>query len=379
MNIRTMSVLVLMMTGAGCTLVTSDNVNISRVEDAPTQRAGIYFLPKQLLQVSVQLNGGTLTSLTTSVITVPDERQVFEVGFNLSPLADDNIKVDYENGLLKEVAATSVDRTDDILINFAKDFGLLRDGTPAGPSTTRLFQFDPYDARAAGIVNAALMKLNGTCVEVELSPGTWSPGCGRSSIGVSFSSGTEMRSNLGKQAGLRLPGVYYRRAMPKNVHTVVNGQMTELKQLFFANAGPVYRIDVNRSAFVLRETKISFDKGELTSVSVKKDSELVEISTLPVRIFDAYVGGVVDAFTQRKSLQNARTEYYNALASRYRAEVALAKAAAERGETFDGMPRSGNAIDDLDGLRTGNAGGPMNAAEQQRCFDAHPLDRQQCL
>lgn len=356
----------------GCSAIDSYAPD-TQSKGAPSQVAGTYYLAKQLVQVVITTtniySGTTVIStdpkMETSVITVPDERSPMQLAFQLSAFADDNIKVDYENGLLKQISSVNIDRSGDIAIALSQDLALLREA-PITSADTRTFTFDPYDAEDAKRQNELMQKAMGskeTCVEVEIKPGVWSAGCPESvRYGGSTATGPEVSpmSSFALGQAEKIPGIWYRRAMPRRVHAVLKGKQYSLSQLLFANAGPIYRVDIDRTAFVTRETQISFTAGEPTSVSVKKESEALAIAKLPVSIVSAYVGSLVDAFTRRANVQTARASYYNAYASRLNADVALLKAKSEHGEAF--APGGG--------LRSGSS--------DPACQLAYPLEPERC-
>jgi len=333
-----------------------DSYSVDQKKVKPSQAAGTYFLAKQLVDVTVKkivTGDKTSYSITTATVSVPDNRYTMQVGFALSPLSNDDIKVIYDKGLLKQVSAIADDRTTDVVLAIAKDLTLLRNATaaPAPTETIMRFQFDPYNAAQAAAVNRQIAKSVGgtesSCVEVEIHPGVWSPGCGNHSmaLGASVALDTDP-PNYEAAPFTRKPGIYYRRGMPRTVHTMLRGKEVETRQMLFANDGPIYRVDVKRTMFVKRETVIDFTDGELVSVSVKKPSEAVAVATLPVAVVDAYVGGVVDAFTRRQKVQEARATYYTSLATRIRNDVEVSKARDER--------------------------------DKYECLAAHPVDTTEC-
>lgn len=313
----------------------------------PEQASGSYFLAKHVLELAVSGKNPN-TTITASVVAVPDPAAQMQIGFELSALADDNIKVDYRNGLLKEISAIAVDRTGDVIVALAKDVGLFRLGKTTD-AITKTLQFDPFDERQAMKINRELRKLGpGNCVEVEIYQDHWSPGCGKFTMG----GGSELLSVsspvYAPQTVPSYPGIYYRRALAHRVHIVVNGNTGEIKNYLFANEAPVLRVDIDRTSFVTRQTTVKFDDaGELTSVQVIKGSEALAVAKLPVEIVDAYTSGVVDALVQRKNVEDAKANLYNAQAAEIKARIALGKAQAANPEVRNAPVRNA--------LETGNA------------------------
>jgi len=306
-----------------CSIIESD-VIASSDQSPPAQGSGSYFLPKQVLHVQLT-RSAQLSQITVTPNTIADGRAHFQVGLDLSPTSDDNIQIDYDGGMLKSVSADANDRTGEILVNFAKDVAQFRTTAGVVPGQRDLIaDFDPFDYREAMRTNAGLGA--GNCVEVELSPGVWSPGCGKYSLARGGAGIVDQGSEPPRLPAT--PGLYYRRAIPHMVHSVVGGQTVSMENKLFANNSPVLKIDVNRTLFVDRKTTLQFDKGELTQVIVKKDSELLAISKLPVDIVAAYTGEIVTSLTQQKSIVDAQTSLINAQANALNANTSLQKALA---------------------------------------------------
>ncbi|MBX9458840.1 MAG: hypothetical protein KL863_23940 [Rhizobium sp.] len=349
---------------ASCSVVDTYSVDQDAVQ--PRQRSGTYFLPKHVVNVVVEVTwdrtkpAATRTySLTTTTVAMPDPRQLKQVGFALSPFSDDEIKVTYTaSGLLDAVSATATDRTGDILTRVAETAALLRAGTTVAGNTVKsshTIQFDPYDDLQTRHANARLRDLTqspSTCIEIERHPGDWTQDCPRGlSIATPSSDQAEPDPpNFEVSDSARKPGIYFRRPMPRMVHVVLRGKTLEMRQMMFANNTPIYRVDIKRTAFVARKTELDFDNGDLLSVSVTKPSEALAVATLPVAIVDAYFGQVVDMILRRKNVQDARAEYYLALATAINNGVKLDESRVARDTYFD----------------------------RKDCLAAHPVDTTQC-
>lgn len=296
---------------AGCAMIDTYPAIIPSVEGSEVpngvrveQASGSYFLAKHLLRVAVSVQGAKKTLIVTPV-AVQDRSTLMQIGFNLSPLSDDDVTVKTSDGLLKSIEAKAVDKTGDIIVEIAKAVGYFRGAlAPDGGVVATVLEFDPFDFQQARQVNAMLTRKFGSCVEVEIFENTWTPGCGRMSIGTPAAEPPP--------SGVfapRVPGVYYRRPLNHRVHVVENGRTSELKSYALANLAPVFRLDIERTAFVTRQTKIDFKDGAPESVQVVKESEALAVAKLPVRVVEAYVGGAVDAITNRKKLVDAQTDY----------------------------------------------------------------------
>jgi hypothetical protein len=266
------------------------------------QKAGVYYLPKHLLNVKLY-GDKTAQKIVVASTPVQDRRLALETGFALSPLSDDDINVTFnKDGLLASVAATLTDRTADILVEVAKLVVQLRD-TPISQPLLKDMSFDPFNYRDAMAVNASLRQHN-SCVEVEVAPGLWSPGCGKHSLGTTYIQGASLDAALPPRAA---PGIYYRRPASLMVHVVEKGVTTQLVPYAFANGSPMFRVDIRRSLFVSRATTITFTDGALTQVKVVKPSEGLAVAQLPLKIIQATVnsasGGVAGARSTRLQSQ----------------------------------------------------------------------------
>jgi uncharacterized protein YceK len=141
---------------SGCSTVSSYSGPETAGADS-SQASGSYYLQKQLLVANFSGSAASPT-VTISTRTVLDEKAEMRVGMNLSAFADDDIKVDYANGMLASVGSTNIDKTGLIAIEVAKIFGRFLDTEPAAPAA-HTFVFDPYDPDDAARTNAAIRKI----------------------------------------------------------------------------------------------------------------------------------------------------------------------------------------------------------------------------
>lgn len=315
------SLLLLILLISGCNVVSSYRVAGTDAKAPRSNASGSYFLPKHLLVV-------TATSEGVSVDTkaVQDRTTLLQVGLNLSGFSHDTITVAYADGLLSKVTSIADDKTAEIIKELAKAAGRFRSVSGDADKTPLVVEFDPFDPQEALAANRIIGKrFKGSCVEVELLPGMWSEGCGRHSLGWdndTLPDPQDIRVKLRAEE----PGIYYKRSLDHRVHVVFNNRTTGLSTETFANIAPIFRVDINRTVFVKRKTVIDFEDGELTSVMVDKPSEVLAVAQLPVSIANAYISGVVDAFTQRKSVQKARADLLSQQAATLKAEQNLIEA-----------------------------------------------------
>lgn len=346
---------------SGCNVISSYRVTGEDAKEPRQNSAGSYFLPKHLLVATVNSKG-------IAVVTeaVQDRSTLLQTGLNLSGLSHDTITVAYSGGLLSKITSINDDKTGEILTELAKAAGRFR---ATGDKTVEaevalVVEFDPFNAAEAATANKIIGKrYPGTCVEVELLPGIWSAGCGKHSLGWNHSSPPgkpDIRTDLGPVE----PGIYYKRSLDHRVHTVFKNRSVGLITNKFANIAPIFRIDINRTLFVKRNTEVDFTEGELTSVMVDKPSEVLAIAKLPVAMANAYISGIVDGFTQRKGVQSARATLLTQQASTLKAEQALIEAQIEAALALKSSEQRAAALQTIQRSTSFRSAGTAAPAEQ---------------
>ena len=335
---------------AGCSVISSYRVDGPDARQPTSDNAGSYFLARHVLKVTVT-NG----VFSVSTEAVADRSAEFQVGFNLSPLADDDVKIEYnKDGLLKSVTSINDDKTADTLQQVATGLAGYR-ATMLNPNVKiSEFTFDPFNAAEARNANILLARAvgQGTCVSVEIFDNVWSPGCKNNPFQLTVTPGYNQptETNLKRILGPVAPGIYYRRPLNHRVFVSQRGKTIETKLLKFANYAPVMRLDVSRTMFVKRQTTITFDdNGALTSVQVHKPSEALAVATLPATLLSAYIDAITRGFTSEKGVQEARANLFNQQAATLKAERELLAAINQNG---DGSAATARATD----FRTTNYG-----------------------
>ena len=358
----------------GCSMMTSYNTWLLPDGGSPRQGGGAYYLPKHILVVTVvkevvtnkkktitekikevvknapaATNGVTRTvdsTIETTIDdspystaynlamvrkTVVDSRYYMNLGFNHSPTADDDIEVEYNpGGLLKEIKATSKDRTQEIIVNLTKAIfstgrflELGADDKEALATKVLQVAFDPFDSDEMWRANQQLLRF-GYCIAFARDPRHAEPeGCplrGHSDHHEDHHGwrGDVRKTGVSNGNKHTVPetgeGVFFRQPLD---HKVQIFQKNAPKcrgwcprwegYALFANEGPLLRVDINRTIFVKRETYVSFgNDGVPTKVHVKKPSELVEFSLLPLAISKAIIEAPLDAITSKTTVIGAQ-------------------------------------------------------------------------
>lgn len=352
--------------GAGCTapmIMSYPSAGHPRSPvPAETQTAGTYFLVKHHLVVTVTRRVRVVeqeiktipdASQTTKVQirladppdidvkpkAVPDKRQLIETGLLLSPNSLDDIKVTVDdNGLLLKVSAVADDKSKDVLETIVKTVSspLFRD---AKIPDEILFEteFDPFDPRESREINAYLFRRFRSCIEVEVEPGRWSPGCP-----LSQSLNRKKFDLKPPEITVPSPGIYYRRPIAHRVHITSGGRTKKMTMENFSNWSPLLRLDIDRTTFVRRETTIVVEDGVPTSIQVKKNSEALEVASLPLKLAAAPIAAVTEAFNTRQKVYDAETNLLNAQASALKNAIKLQDLQGKNPGLSSGLVRSGS-------------------------------------
>lgn len=352
---------------SACSAVNSYHVGEDYESDS-TQKAGVYFLAKHLLKVTLS-GTGNATSVALTSEPVQDQSLALEVGMALSPLSNDDIKVEFTgDGRLKSVTATLIDKSAEIATEIIKLAVRLRSEEQSAAALKELY-FDPFDAHSARDANRSLSK-NGLCIAVEVKPNLWSPGCERWIEHRSFTTNQEAGAHLPDKLA---PGIYYRRPAHRMVRVYRNGALVTAKPMLFANATPIYRVDIRRSIFIQRKTTINFDEmGALQDVQVQKPSEALAVAKFPATVIEAFASAATGGVAKAKSTAlNAEAKRLNSASA---VNDALAGSIATGGAGAAAAPRFG----DTSGLKRVDRTAPLSDGERVRCDNIGFLS-EECL
>jgi hypothetical protein len=277
------------MTTSACSILSSGPVN----PDNPNSyhSGGSYFLPMTLMTIKLTKTGDNKIDVQLPEIKkVPDSDMMFALDYESDIFSDDSFKVEYDSkGFLKSITATADDKTVQIVENIFSAVATLMTGAPIAV-TRALGDINTGDVALLETVNPnnenEIKSLNkklenyGLKIKVD-SIGTGAP-----------KSLNEANDDVYKK------GIYYRPAKPYIVSffkldpnkTDSDGIKYSSYQFFSENKSPLVSVDISRSWFVKRETTLSFSEGVLTSTDIKKPSEALEFSKIPVDIANAVIG-----------------------------------------------------------------------------------------
>jgi hypothetical protein len=381
---------------SGCATVTS--IGDFSVPDVLKTASGYYHLPRTILNVKVTPAVGPTTPTTISVAAAAESDPQASVLFNIehSPLFDDVIEVKTDaSGLLQSVASDSKDRTGDIAVNLAKlvftsqtggaDLPNVRslpaNGGAIGPGFAA--SYDPFDSKQAHTVKQALARAN-FCILVGDEIRT----VGSRSVDAACTSPPPQQPTeliAASYAG-RNPGIFYRRPIPipiqiyqrtppVNPSTPNHFELIWTGNELFFDKTALYRVEVDRSAFVEKKVTLSFTSGALADIKVENPSEILGVTNSLVQVAQIIFAIPLAGFKQDKQLIDAQTDLLNSQSNYIKAQQSLLKLQQQStdGRTLVFTP---TYLEGGRGLQV-PGGGTLNSVEQ--CERDFQLQRDQCV
>lgn len=339
----------------GCTMITSYNNSLLSDGGSPRQGAGAYHLPKHILVATVtQLpatKGKRLPPPNIALVrkAIADPHYPMNVGFDLSPTSDDDIKINYSQGLLQKITASADDKSRDIIEHLTKSiFGSFNrvagtDGTgdfdiDFGAKVVQV-SFDPFDHYDHDRANAELGR-HGFCIAFASdSRSSATEGCPQRIW--SGEKRVVVHAN-GRARALNAPetgsGLFFRQPIEHKIQVFqLDGPRCRGWCLrwegfaAFANAGPLLRVNVDRTIFVKRVTTVTFGSdGVPSEVQVVKPSEALVAAQIPLIVTKAILAAPGEAIASstttlvaqkghvdaQKNLLTAQTDYIDTLNAR---------------------------------------------------------------
>lgn len=266
---------------------------------------GAYFLPKRLVHMKVvaAIQKGTgfgLANGDPTLVYTADRTQVFCLDYLTLATSQDVIAVQRDDaglGLLSQVTSNVTDRTPEIaqtLITTAENLAIAaaRSGTlEAAPTDTAEFEFDPFDEAELGAINSGLERF-GLCVFIEgySFPETQCAPRGRKvrSSDLVFRE-APVRPDATRAGILYRPNLTYKLVILRRASRTTPWTLFIHRTIEMPNISPILSIGVERAMFTQRTTKLTFDHGVLSDVSIHKDSELVGFVKIPLAAAQAIV------------------------------------------------------------------------------------------
>lgn len=287
------------LTLTACTAVTSEPFSYEN------QESGIpYSLPTALVTLAVSqtdenISVGLTSDTAKAIVFVPDREARFRLEYHPNAFATDRLCVTRSNsGLLNSVQFASDDATDEILIRLAELAAKIAVGdviTPVGQP----IQFDPL-SKAEQQRASALMP-----------PATNGP--------FTFEV-PQFQAEIDAEkppAQCRGDAVCFReKVVTPLVLKDKDRNIVAQTYITVADKWSLGRIQITRPFLVEEVTKIGFDKdGFLTSLAIKRPSEVLATAQLPLSIIDRilavpgnFLGRAFGSFAERKQLLTEQKE-----------------------------------------------------------------------
>ncbi|WP_299042879.1 hypothetical protein [uncultured Tateyamaria sp.] len=298
---------------------------------------GSYSLPRRYLTFKILANDRHFTSAshfsvvqegTGASVLAPDPSALFRYDVNYTPsrFSRDQVDIEMENQMLSSITVATQDELDDVLVNFAQAAAEIA-RLSAGLATT------PRGLGPPGGGQGGADKVDQVVAQLSFDP-------------TDVASVKRAQHRLGRMMNLRIqPPPRPVAAYPSCDHSVCYRPLTTVVISFeephsgnstdFVVQVPdphqIAGVDLERSAFVDRETTLVFAGGTLQKIDMTKPSELAAAALLPVRIIEAIFTGTGNAISgllgvRRNEVQgsvdllNAQAAYLTALAD-YQATV----------------------------------------------------------
>ncbi|MBR2686735.1 MAG: hypothetical protein IKE42_02690 [Aquamicrobium sp.] len=253
---------VLFITLGGCSALTSEDKSSEGVP---------YHLPLSLIRYTVDQGARTAKIDTMDVV----DKHTRYLAYRENGFADENVCVDRTStGLLNKVYFGSQDRTPDILLNISQLLaeGFQADGArkspqaeaaSAGCSGTAVSPWmDPYDEEALAAFNRQLC---GTRIKVPRELFHTGPAVQCPKDAVCFATKSDFFADLVKPDG---------------------AVVSPTNKIAIATPRDIDWIKVREAFFNKRITQLDFDNGVLTTMRVRKESEILGLSQLPLNVVE---------------------------------------------------------------------------------------------
>jgi len=318
-----------------------------------------YFLPKALITVEGKPDANKVFTITISRTLVPDTRQQYFLRWTPNALFDDNlsaIKTD-DDGLLTTISIDTTDQSLGILKDLADTTASVFSALSGIPNLREdqsgvksfKYTFDPLDKSETDAVVAELASPEiGIVLAISPYPATNNGAIGAESKGA---------LPLGKATNIiESSGVFYRPA--KTIEFKLSCAKIKLiarQVAAIPNPDNLNSFPVNRTAFVKRQTSLTFNKGMLQEFTLNHPSgikaftaSLKDITSsigaaLP-NIVNVKVNQEIAGDTLDKKMLDARTE---ALKSQVSYLSALQNAQAANAAASGGNRSAEPATDEL--------------------------------
>ena len=98
--------------------------------------------------------------------------------------------------------------------------------------------------------------------------------------------------------------------------------------MLLPNEAPLFSLDITRSAFVEKETRLEFEKGILRKVSVRKPSEALALAGVPLEIARTLASLPAEILRLRVDYTTSEAEVAEARRAWFEAQATIREAGA---------------------------------------------------
>lgn len=293
-------------------------------EPKKTQLVGTYSLPRRYLSFEVFGNASTMRGASRFKVDRkaeieflgPDPNPGFryEVNYTPSRFSKDEIDITIDNQILQTVTVATEDQTAQALTNLARSLGnLSRLGRGLGDTPGAAAEGEPTEL-------IATLKLDPTDpVSVART---------KHVLSHDHSHGLELQVSPPPRPVQVIPACNHAicyRPLTTVTLTFIDRRSGNVTEYVTSVPDPhqLSGLDIERSAFVRRDTILTFTDGTLKSVDITKPSELAAAALLPLEVVNAIFAGTNEAIA---SLLGLRRNELSASAELLRAQAEFLKA-----------------------------------------------------
>jgi hypothetical protein len=225
---------------------------------------------------------------------VPDLSHQYVLNYNANPLSTDHVCAGISNGLLMGVQASAADETGNIIVSIAKLAGRLAAPSPFAlpqpgeeydgveiPGRKFSLTIDPLDPDDLAAVSATIRRRF--------------PGLAEDNYELAVDGADYLRGD-GHAAPCPEDSVCYRTAVTTRIKLAsARRGRASIAYANVINRAVTGHIDVSRAFMVDKITLLTFDKGVLKDVKIKKPSEALAVAKLPLTVIDAITTSLLAA------------------------------------------------------------------------------------
>jgi len=305
----------------GCETKPTVQSKVCPKEDSGCRSLGGYSIPSIVLDYVVSEDSAGVVTVTANERAIP--AAWVPLGYLPAMSSDDSVSYELEGGFLKSVGSIADDKSATVVAEILKIATAPTKSAPGARATTPkelAFTLDVSSPGSAG----ELLKKKGLCIK-------------------SDAQGIEPTGDGIVAAAVAAPGIYYPverqwrvtiwdpdpnlPEIPKSgCGTDVMGKLIDDRTALVPSGKALARVDIDRSKWVKHEVTVTFDKGRLTKVEIKKPSQAAAFASIPADVLKTIVGIPAELVQFKIDTSGKDKALAEALKSKLEAEQAYIKA-----------------------------------------------------